>query len=116
MSYVTFLSPVEGAVRREREAQDAKWGPQDHADGTGPDTVWAFTGPASHVSATARAECNRLLDEGLATFRDIALEEVAEAFAEDDPGKLRTELIQCAAVFQMWAEAIDRRAAKREQA
>ncbi len=111
MGYPTYLNAVEGDVRREREAQDAKWGPQNHEDGTGPDTVWVFTGPASHVSDMARAETNRLLAENLATFRDVALEEVAEAFAEDDPKKLRAELIQCAAVFQMWAEAIDRRKA-----
>lgn len=30
---------------------------------------------------------------------------------DDDPAKLRTELIQVAAVAQAWAEAIDRREA-----
>ncbi|TIH26025.1 NUDIX hydrolase, partial [Subtercola vilae] len=42
-------------------------------------------------------------------WQDILLEEVFEAFAESDTSKLRTELIQVAAVAQQWVEAIDRR-------
>ncbi|MFI1165600.1 hypothetical protein ACH4UM_18790 [Streptomyces sp. NPDC020801] len=36
-------------------------------------------------------------------------EEALEALAEDDPGKLRAELVQVAAVAVAWIEAIDRR-------
>lgn len=97
-------------VSRERGRQDAKFGEQNCPDGTGPDVVWAFTGPASYVADNARAHCQQLTEEGFLTFRDIALEEVAEAFAESDPVKLRAELVQNAAVFVKWIEAIDRRA------
>jgi hypothetical protein len=41
----------------------------------------------------------------------ILREEVYEAFAEEDPAALRTELIQVAAVAATWVDAIDRRAA-----
>ena len=36
------------------------------------------------------------------------LRTVGEAFAESDPDKLRTELIQVAAVAVAWIESIDR--------
>jgi hypothetical protein len=71
--------------------------------------VWVFTGPASYVAACARQETDQMAGEGVCTWRDILLEEVAEAFAEDDPGRLRAELIQVAAVATQWVEAIDRR-------
>lgn len=105
---VRVLSEVHG----ERQAQDAKWGQQNHPDGTGPDRVWAFTGPAAYVAEQARANCQRLAGEGFVTWLDILLEEVAEALTEDDPAKLRAELIQVAAVAAAWAEAIDRRVAR----
>lgn len=100
---------VLAEVAVERARQDAKWGEQNHIDGTGPGLVWAFTGPAAHVRETARAETDRLAAEGLVTWQDILLEEVAEAFAEADEAKLRVELIQVAAVATQWVEAIDRR-------
>jgi len=100
MSNPTFLSWVEGDVRREREAQDQKWGEQNHPDGTGDAQVWA-----DH----ARAVCQQAAANGSVTWKHILWEEVAEAFAETDPAKLRTELIQVAAVAMTWVEAIDRR-------
>jgi hypothetical protein len=47
-----------------------------------------------------------------ATWLLIALEEVFEALVEDDPVKLRAELVQAAAVLVAWIEAIDRRAGR----
>lgn len=98
-------------VQAERDRQDAKWGEQNHRDGTGPDRVWAFTGPAAFVAKTAREAVNQLAEEGdgYLSWMDIALEEFAEAAAESDPAKLRAELIQVAAVATAWAAAIDRR-------
>lgn len=98
-------------IRAERAAQNAKWGEQNHPDGTGADIWWNLTGPAHAVRDTAR----HLTDahaEGIGgplTWLDILREEVGEAFAEGDPEKLRTELIQVAAVATQWVEAIDRR-------
>lgn len=103
MSYPTFLSPVEGAVRREREAQDAKWGEQNHPDGTG------LTLLDLERAEVARERCKEAAAEGRLTWRDILLEEVAEALAEADPELLRAELVQVAAVAHAWVEALDRR-------
>jgi hypothetical protein len=105
VSYPTFLSRVEGDVRREREAQDAKWGEQNHADGTG--------GAHYRLRADVYREQTVLhAEQGRSFWDSILKEEVYEALAETDPEKLRAELVQVAAVAQAWAEAIDRRAAQ----
>lgn len=89
-------------ILAERARQDAKWGEQNHPDGTG------GLGRA-HDALEARSECQRQFAEGVGSWLDILDEEVAETFAEDDPARLRAELIQVAAVAVAWIEAIDRR-------
>ena len=84
-----------GEVRCERIRQDRKWGPQNHPDGTGPQ--WAT------LLAEARAACNN------DNWAHILREEFYEALVETEPEKIKTELIQVAAVAVAWAEAIDRR-------
>lgn len=114
----SVLSEVAG----ERRRQDAKWGEQNHPDGTGPNEVplaetWWNTpenDPLEDVAATALAKAATKATDanartGTVTFADILLEEVFEALAEDEPAKLRTELVQVAAVATQWVEAIDRR-------
>lgn len=97
-------SRVLAEVADERARQDAKWGEQNHPDGTG--------SPARVLDAeAARLECKRQFAEGTGTWLDVLEEEVSEAYAEADPDKLRSELIQVAAVAVAWAEAIDRRTA-----
>lgn len=96
-------------VLAERRQQDTKFGEQNHPDGTGPEHVWAFTGPAAYVADCARTECQRLFKEGYGTWLAVLREELAEAFAESDPVKLRDELVQVAAVAVNWVESIDRR-------
>lgn len=109
MSYLTCdHSRALKEVAAERERQDAKWGEQNHPDGTG------FAGSARDADL-ARLECKRQFAEGTGTWLDILNEEVAEAYAETDPAKLRAELVQCAAVVVAWIEAIDRRAAREVQ-
>jgi len=117
---------VAADVRAERAQQDAKWGEQNHPDGTGPltapllDMLLHLDQPRHEdycTTAHALADAaTRSTDDAAATgnvtWLDITLEEFAEAVAESDPAKLRTELIQLAAVAQQWAEAIDRRAAR----
>lgn len=98
-------------VARERRRQDAKWGQQNHPDGTGPGVYWQFYDyPAAELAGIIRRATQEAFAQGKGTWRDILNEEVAEAFAEDDPAKLRAELIQVAAVAAAWVEAIDRRA------
>jgi malonyl CoA-acyl carrier protein transacylase len=88
-------------VLEERERQEAKWGQQDHPDGTGP----SFESSAK----TYRVRCQRAFNEfGTGTYRDILLEEVYEALVESDKSRLREELIQVAAVAVAWVEKLDR--------
>lgn len=95
---------VLAEVQAERERQDAKWGEQNHPDGTG------LTGDRERADS-ARHVCQALADRGEVTWALIAHEEDMEALAESDPVKLRAELIQAAAVKIAWIAAIDRRAA-----
>ncbi len=103
-------------IDSERDRQDEKWGEQNHPDGTGinwmdqitPAFGWSEN-PSEHTANLAKRSTNRAAKNGKLTFLQILLEEVAEAFAETDTKKLRTELIQVAAVAAQWVEAIDRR-------
>lgn len=94
---------VLSEIADERARQDAKWGEQNHPDGTGP----AFR----TFAESGRDRCQQAAADGELTWRDILREETGEAYAEQDAGALRTELIQVAAVAVAWIEAIDRRAA-----
>ena len=105
-------------IAAERDRQDARWGEQNHPDGTGPDTGWvdqitpAFgwdDQQAAHAAKLARRSCQQAARVGHVTWLHILREEVAEAFAESDPAKLRAELVQVAAVAVAQIEAIDRR-------
>lgn len=101
-------------VASERIRQDAKWGPQDHPsirDAVPPDDRAAYHGVISE--AGAKSQCERRFANGIGTYADIAIEEVAEAVDALDDEARRAELVQCAAVFVAWVEAIDRRQAAR---
>lgn len=93
---------VVGEVVAERERQDAKWGEQNHPDGTG--RSWH-----QHMARSARQTCEEMFAAGQGTWGHILAEEFFEALAESDPVKLRAELIQVAAVSVAWVGAIDRR-------
>lgn len=112
-------TPGISATIAERARQDAKWGEQNHPDGTGPLVQPLVCPDPVYVADTARTLAEMFTyrtethaAEGTATWLDILLEEVFETVAEEDPVKLRAELIQVAAVAIQWAEAIDRRASK----
>lgn len=60
------------------------------------------------LADTAKDLTNQAAEEGNVTYRDILLEEVFEAMAEEDAAKLRVELVQTAAVAVAWVEKIDR--------
>jgi hypothetical protein len=91
-------------VLQERARQDTQWGEQNHPDGTGHEADQANADQFRRVTELAVAE-------GRLTWRHVLREEVYEAFAETHPARLRTELVQVAAVAQAWIEAIDRRQA-----
>lgn len=94
---------VMADIRNERAAQEAKWGEQNHENGTG-----------SEVDVESLAEFREhmtLLEKlGHVTWREILVEEVKEVLVETDLPKLRAELVQVAAVAVNWIECIDRRA------
>jgi hypothetical protein len=98
------LQTVLAEITAERQRQDARWGEQNHPDGTGP----LFAAQA----VIMRTRTNNAAADGYLTFRHVLAEEVAEAFAESSPAALRTELVQVAAVAAAWIEAIDRRGAR----
>lgn len=106
------FTPVLEEIADERQRQDAKWGEQNHPDGTGPEIHWGFAGPATWIAKCARQQCQEEAREGATNWRSILTEEVAEALAESDPAGLRAELVQIGAVAVAWIEAIDRRAAR----
>ncbi|MFE4051210.1 hypothetical protein [Streptomyces sp. YIM B13518] len=94
-------------VGYERTRQDSKFGEQNHPDGTGLPVY-------QHSANRYRDHADRAAASGVLAWRDVLLEEVHEALAESDPEKLRTELVQVAAVAVAWVEAIDRRQATKE--
>ncbi|MEV8048400.1 hypothetical protein AB0P02_31820 [Streptomyces griseoluteus] len=118
MSYPTlFTTPGVRAfaeeVDTERQRQLAKWGDQHHPDGTGPRTA-AIVGMLCHADRAAhyaRIACQSAAEEGEVTWRLVLAEEVLEALAESDPERLRTELVQVAAVCAAWISDIDSRTA-----
>lgn len=120
---------VFAEIEAERIRQDAKWGEQNH-----PDVDPVLTGRAGGCSVQrmaeelgvptavcARAACDSEAKLGRCTWSLIAVEEVAEAveaatLAAQGKGELsalRAELVQTAAVFVAWIEAVDRRAARK---
>ncbi|MEV7867447.1 NUDIX hydrolase [Streptomyces sp. NPDC088124] len=93
---------VLAEIADERRRQDDKFGEQNHPAGTGqhPETVDADV---------ARMACQQAAEGGYLDWMHILREEVAEAFAESDPARLRAELVQVAAVATAWIESLDRR-------
>lgn len=99
-------------VKGERLRQEAKWGEQNHPDGTGPDRFWPaiFRQDMAACANIAKLQVDHDAKRGESTYAGILAEEFLEALAESDPAALRAELVQVAAVAVAWAEAIDRRA------
>ena len=100
-------------VAAERVRQDARWGEQNHPDGTSIpmacELVAALTHREAIPSERAKALNRDAVEAGRLTWALILLEEVCEALEERDPERLREELVQVAAVAVGWCEAIDRR-------
>lgn len=108
MSYPILREPAHAVldeIAAERARQDAKWGQQNHPDGTA----------ADEFNLMLVQQWKDLVDknatEGESNWNNILFEEAYEAAAETDPAKLRAELVQIAAVAVAWIECIDRRAA-----
>lgn len=105
------VSGVLLEVHRERERQDAKWGIQNHPDGTCMGSQGAKVA-REHADA-AKSICRHFAKLKQLTWAHVLNEEMMEAYAETEPASLRTELIQVAAVACAWVECIDRRTGER---
>lgn len=99
-------------VFEERQRQEARYG---HANvtlenGSGPETRWLapFTGQsAAEIQEILRRDYEEFEEEtGQPTWVHLIREEIAEAFEEDDPVRLKAELIQVAALCVSWAERL----------
>lgn len=90
-------------VAMERARQDAKWGEQNHPMGT--------SDRLGYAAETAKMLCKREAACGTVTWRHIIEEEFWEAMAEEDPARLRAELVQVAAVAVAMIECLDRKSA-----
>lgn len=108
-------------VRERRVAQYTKYGTNETLeDGTGPRVQWLVdTEPgwdAQTIEGGLRQGYERYeRRKGAPTWMHLVREEVAEAFMEDDPGRLRDELLDVAALCVSWIEKLDNRAAARER-
>lgn len=98
-------------VRAERARQFATHGTNENfLDGTGPDVKWFGDVTASQAEQTLRTNYEAYeAEHGVVTFRHLVAEEVAEAFQESNPARLRAELLQVAALAVSWIEKIDAR-------
>lgn len=95
------LNVVQFDVIPERWNQLKKWGVRGLPDGTDSFNI---------IDANEyRLQCQREFANGEGSWLDVLLEEVYEASAETAPEKLRTELVQVAAVAIAWIEDIDKR-------
>ena len=98
------------ALLAELERAETKFPDQHLPSGTG-DDAWEWpdefylmghVNPADLLAARARALVNRGLENGTANWRQVLTEEVAEAFAERTPERLRAELLEVACVALRW--------------
>jgi hypothetical protein len=98
-------------VAAHRREQDARYGHINPTleDGTGPDVQWLL--PLAFARATVAEKMLRgeYDSHERPTWMHLVREEVAEAFQESDPARLREELIQVAALCVSWVEQIDAR-------
>lgn len=129
---VEAMDAVLEQVRDERFRQHENGGEQNHRDGTDSahedfirlDIEYISNAPSEPgrrealLPVAAMADAAKYLVDhaakrGVMTMAQILTKEFFEALAESDPDKLRTELIQVAAVAVQWVEKIDRDAAKK---
>jgi hypothetical protein len=100
---VEKLIDIGAEVLAERRRQIAKWVDCEHVpDGTG------GSGRTTYMNI-AKNSCDRAYREGRLTHAHVFEEESAEVLAEEDPAKLRVELIQVMAVCAKWITDIDGR-------
>jgi len=122
MGRFAATSRVLTDIRKERVAQDERWGEQNHPDAA--EQRWNLSYPSLArpeerreqfrlVAEAWKARNAQAVEDGTLDWAGILAEEVFEALAESDPALLRAELVQVAAVAVCQIEHIDRREAKK---
>lgn len=99
-------------VQAERARQFARYGTnEDLKDGTGEPWLEPLSfQDAAHIESVLRFDYEVFeKTRGTITWMHLVREEVAEAFAEMDPEKLRAEVLQIAALCVSWVEKMDAR-------
>ena len=100
MSNKCIYELIEEEVKRQQDL----WGEQNHPD------VPELNGWDWEAKAYSWKQENALRNTtGKLAWDGNLLEEVYEALAESDPEKLKTELVQVAAVAVTWIKCIERR-------
>lgn len=102
-------------VLAERFRQVRKYGSNEDLEfGTGPEARWLLpytSASAEMIEKDLRADYEEFEeDAGKTTWVHLIREEVAEAFKEEDPERLREELVQVAALAVSCIEQLDARA------
>ena len=92
---------VYDEIKVERDRAEVKFPDQHLPNGTSND-MWGGIETAAKVVTDSRHK------HGGLTWLHVLYEEVCEAFAEEDPAKLRAELVQVAAMSVRWIEDLDR--------
>lgn len=107
-------------VKAERARQFAAYGTNEECEnGTGPGVMWLqpFTlTDAVYIQKELRRdyeEHDKAVTGRSVTWMRLVREEIAEAFTEDNPTRLREELIQVAALCVSWIEKIDAKEANK---
>lgn len=90
-----------------RTDQDTTWGRENLPNGTGP-LLMVMGRRAGAWAALLRQDRQAADVRGNTTWVDLALEQLLTAVAQDDPVKLRTELVQLAVDITGQIECIDR--------
>jgi hypothetical protein len=93
-------------IAEERAKQDEKWGEQNHP----PILISGTDAKADREDHVKDAEMFKTINDSRTShsWDTILLEEVHEAFAEEDPAKIREELVQVGAVVVAAIESLDR--------
>jgi hypothetical protein len=95
------LEPIFSEIVQERMRQHEKWGEQNH-----PMLNIPFTREAMRNNMKAYKAIN---DNGKnPSWFSILMEEVYESFAENEPEKIRAEMLQTSAVAVQIIEYLDR--------
>lgn len=114
--YLNPTTKVSAEIIAERNAQDTRWGEQNHPDHHPNMAVVEPLGLVMRATwyeipteSRAKLLCEKRREAGTMSWSDILLEEFVEAIHAPTEESLRAELIQVAAVAQAWIECIDRR-------